>query len=160
MAPARLRIISLVLIAVSLLFSTRPSQAQTSFDIGPSKGQVVGAAVGAIAAITVISVSLYFVLREPRITGCVTAGPDGSLAIQGGNNASDPLYMLQNAPPTLQTGQRVKVLGHKKKNADKTKTLAVDRVASVYGSCSASGATAHAMLDVPVDPLATGAATP
>ena len=159
MAPARLRIISLVLIAVSLLFSTRPSQAQTSFDIGPSKGQVVGAAVGAIAAITVISVSLYFVLREPRITGCVTAGPDGSLAIQG-NNASDPLYMLQNAPPTLQAGQRVKVLGHKKKNADKTKTLVVARVASVYGACSPSGATAHAMLDVPVDPLETGAATP
>ena len=159
MAPARLRIISLVLIAVSLLFATRPSQAQTSFDIGPSKGQVVGAAVGAIAAVTLIGVVIYFAVREPRVTGCVIAGPDGGLAIQG-RSASDPLYMLQNAPPTLQTGQRVKVLGHKKKNADKTKTLAVDRVASVYGSCSASGATAHAMLDVPVDPLATGAATP
>ena len=149
MSRVRLRTISLVLIAVSLLLTTNTAKAQFDLgNIGPSKGQVVGAAVGAIAAITVIGVVIYFAVREPRVTGCVAAGPDGKLTLQG-SGSGDPLYLLENAPTTLQTGQRVKVLGHKKKAANNARLLNVDRIAKVYGSCSPAAVPAHAMLDAP-----------
>ena len=135
----------------------KPSQAQfTLGTIGPSKGEVIGIAVGAVAALTVVGVVIYFAARQPRVTGCVAAGPDSSLTLQG-SGSTDPLYLLQNAPPTLQAGQRVKVFGHKSKDANKAKVFTVLRVDKVYGACSPSAAPVHAMLDAPPDVLAEAA---
>jgi hypothetical protein len=150
----RLRLLSLVLVVASVLAVAQPLSAQLDLSgIGPSKGQVIGAAVGAVAVITIVGVVIYFAVRQPRITGCAAAGPDGSMTLQG-SKTGDPLYVLQNAPPTLQAGQRVKVFGKKMKQADKAKVFTVARVDKVYGACSPPAAPAHAMLDVPTGELA------
>jgi hypothetical protein len=154
---ARLRLLSFILIAVSLLFTAQSSQAQLDLSgIGPSKGQVIGAAVGAIAVVTIVGVVIYFAVRQPRVTGCVAAGPDGSMTLQG-SGSSDPLYLLQNAPPTLQTGQRVKVFGKKTKDANKARVFTIARVDKVYGACTPTAVPAHAMLDAPPEVLAVAA---
>ncbi len=158
MSRVRLRIISFFLVAASLLLSAKPSPAQLDLGtIGPSKGEVIGVAVGAVAALTVVGVVIYFAVRQPRVTGCVASAPDGNLTLRG-SGTGDQLYLLQNAPSTLQAGQRVKVFGHKTKDASKAKVFTIARVDKVYGACSPSTGPLHATLET--QPEETSMAAP
>ena len=153
----RHRVLSLVLIAVCLLFTAKPSAAQFTLDnIGPSKGEVIGVAVGAVAALTVVGVVIYFAVRQPRVTGCVASAPDGNLTLRG-SGTGDQLYLLQNAPSTLQAGQRVKVFGHKTKDASKAKVFTIARVDKVYGACSPSTGPLHATLETQPEEMSMAA---
>ena len=141
MSRLLLRVISRVLILASLYLVVAPAQSQTTtttnngnFTIGPDHLGLIVVSVG-VVLVAGITLGVYFGVRQPRVTGCVSATPDGKLAIQG-NNPGDPLYLLQGETTTLQAGNRVKVIGKRRKDASKQKLLVVSRVAKVYGACS------------------------
>ena len=150
------RQLAFVLVLLSIVISAGGAWAQTGVgtlapgSIGPSYGKYVaiaGVAVGAVAG-----VAIYYAVREPRVTGCVFQSGD-ALAIQG-SGAADPVYLLDGDASTLSAGQRVTVLGKKKKDAANHKTLTVSRVSRNYGACTPPPAAMPARAQAaPVDDL-------
>jgi hypothetical protein len=126
-----LRVLSRVLIVFSLLWVAAPSPAKAD----EFKDIAVGVVVGGVVLIAAIGVGIYFAVRQPRVTGCVAAGPDGKLTLQG-TNPGDTVYLLDGDTTGLKAGDRVKVVAKKKKDANKQKLLLVSRVAKTYGPCS------------------------
>lgn len=108
--------------------------------IGPSTGEVVGAAVGIGAVIAVGVVVLVEVdHHHHNLNGCVFATPAG-LELQ---TRDAKRYMLEGDAATVKAGDRVKLQGNKVK---KTKDNQGDQVFSVksikkdYGPCPANAA--------------------
>ena len=115
--------------------STSPTACQSSGTIGPSTGEVVGAAVGIGAVIAVaIIVPVEISHSHHTLVGCVVAGASG-LELRT-NDAKT--YALEGDAASIKVGDRVKLHGSK---AKKTKDSAGDQVFRVeklnrdYGMC-------------------------
>ena len=134
--PSRVRRFNATcVLALSCSFAAfQPARAQfTLGNIGPSKGQVVGAAVGAGAAIAVIGVGIYFLARTPRVTGCLQSS-NGGLELQGAS--PDQHFLLTGQTSGLAAGQRVRIMGKKSKETSGQHTLVVKSVLKNYGACT------------------------
>src|ERR1035437_6573577 len=111
---------------------------QSSGSIGPSTGEVVGAAVGVgavIAAVVLIGVNH----SHHTLKGCVLSGPNG-LELQ----TSEPkTYALDGDAATIKPGDRVKLHGSRvKKTKDQSgsQVFKVEKLSKDYGPCKVSGA--------------------
>ena len=119
-----------VLVVVFLAVLSFSAAAQTGLGgIGPSKAQVVGAALG-LAGVT--AVVLYLTLHKPSITGCIRSA-DGTNTLLDKNDNLD--YILIDANSRLKPGQRVKLLGKKKKDKEGNRTFRVKKIKHDYGPC-------------------------
>jgi hypothetical protein len=122
------------LVLVALLVNCRPAEAQTG-GIGPSKGQVVGALVGAAAAIVVITVVVvYAVRRAPTVTGCAVSGANG-LTLE--NDSDHQSFVLNGETAGIKAGDRVKIQGKKQKADGTARGFTVLKVKRDYGACPA-----------------------
>jgi hypothetical protein len=120
--------------------STAPTQCQGS--IGPSTGEVVGAAVGVGAVIAVAIIVPVEISRSHHIiTGCVRTGTSG-LELQTSDGKT---YALEGDAASIKVGDKVKIHGSKiKKTKDSTGpgVFRVEKLNRDYGPCPAATATA------------------
>jgi hypothetical protein len=125
----RALVVVLICIFASLALS-RPAEAQ---QIGISKGQFAGIVAAVIAIPIVIGTVLYFVLRQPRLMGCVVQRADGLELMNEGDSQT---YLLSGDVAGLKAGERVKVTGKKqKKAASGPRLLLVTSLKNDYGAC-------------------------
>ena len=107
----------------------------SSSPIGPSEGEVVGAAVGIGAAIAVVVVVLVEVNHSHHsLSGCVLSGPTG-LELQTSDSKT---YALAGDAASIRVGDRVKLKGSRVKKTRETTGDQIFRVASMkkdYGPC-------------------------
>jgi hypothetical protein len=130
----RALVVALICVFASLALS-RPARAQFSGTIGPSKGAVVGIIAAAIAIPIVIGTVLYFVLRQPRLTGCVVQSADG---LELMNEGDSQVYLLSGDTTGIKAGELIKITGKKqKKNGSGPRPLLVTALKKDYGVCKA-----------------------
>jgi hypothetical protein len=132
-------VVFVVLSSLLLCGATSPSGCNSSQDqIGPSKGEVDGIAVGIVAFIVVGTVVLVEVNKSHHnLKGCVTAGPDGLTLHTEGNNK---VYALTGVPANVKVGDVIKVHGSKskgKKDSAGDQDFAVAKMSRDFGPCKA-----------------------
>ena len=125
--------------SILLCGATSPSGCTPSNEqIGPSKGEVIGIAVGIGAAIAVGTIVIVEVNKSHHtIRGCVTAGPDG---IQVHNEGDQKVYALTGITANVKVGDIVKVKGNKNKKQKDTagdEDFMVQKISKDYGPCKA-----------------------
>jgi hypothetical protein len=123
--------------------STSPTGCQSSSvgNIGPSNGEVIGAAVGigAVIAIAII-VPVEISHSHHTLTGCVLTAPNG-LQLR---TSDAKIYALEGDAASIKVGDRVKLHGSK---AKKTKDVAGNNVFRVeklnrdFGPCPVESAS-------------------
>jgi hypothetical protein len=127
--------------AVAALLCTGASlpaygQSSSSGRIGPSGGEVAGAAIGIGAAIAVAIILPIEISRSHHIlTGCVASSTNG-LELQTSDGKT---YALEGDAATIKVGDKVKVHGSRIKKAKGSASPGVFRVEKLnrdYGSCS------------------------
>jgi hypothetical protein len=108
--------------------------------IGPSTGEIVGAAVGigaTVAVVTLVAVNhSHHVLK-----GCVFNGPNG-LRLQ---TSDSKIYTLEGDAASVQAGDRVKLHGSrlkKTKDSSGDQVFKVERLTKNYGPCQVNLAQA------------------
>ena len=118
---------------------------QQKFQIGPSKGEVVGVAVGAAAAIAVGTIVIVEVHKSHHtLKGCVTSTPDGLQLLNEGNRR---IYALTGVTTNVKAGDIIRVHGSKMKHGKDVagdQDFAVEKVVRDYGACMAPIAPQHA----------------
>lgn len=117
--------------------ATSPTGCQNSNPgtIGPSAGEVIGAAVGVGAGIAVVTVLAVEHSRH-TLTGCALAGPNGILLKTGST-----LYAIQGDANGVKAGEKVKVHGSRaRKTTDPSgnRVFVVEEVRKDYGPCQAN----------------------
>jgi hypothetical protein len=120
--------------------STAPTQCQGN--IGPSNGEVIGAALGIGAVIAVAIIVPVEISRSHHIvTGCVMTSTSG-LELQ---TTDGKTYALEGDAASIKVGDKVKVHGSKiKKTKDSTSpgVFRVEKLTRDYGPCPAATAAA------------------
>jgi hypothetical protein len=119
--------------AVVAAFSATLVAQQGSSRIGPSGGEVAGAAVGVVAVVSVV-VAVAVSHSHHVKSGCVVAGPRG-LELQTSDSKT---YALEGDATNLKIGDRVKIHGSKiKKAKDATgpDVFKVEKLNKDYGAC-------------------------
>jgi hypothetical protein len=115
--------------------STAPTSCQPE-KIGPSTGEVVGAAVGIAAVIVVGTVVLVDVHKSHHtIKGCVTNGPNG---LEVHNDKDNKTYGLTGVTANVRPGDVIQVHGSKEKNqkdAGGNQDFMVEKMSRDYGPC-------------------------
>jgi len=115
--------------------TTTPIQC-TGGHIGPTNGQVIGAIVGVGAGVALGTIAIVEVNKSHhRIKGCVTAGPDGILVH---NDGDQKVYALTGVTANVKVGDIVKVNGDKnKKQKDSAGDVdfMVIKISKDYGPC-------------------------
>jgi hypothetical protein len=116
--------------------STTGCNSSSSGHIGPSNGEVYGAAAGIAAGIAVGTVVLVEVNKSHHtIKGCVTAGPDG-LEVQ--NEKNNKVYSLTGVTANVKPGDIVQVHGSKEKgekDGSGNQDFKVAKMSRDYGPC-------------------------
>jgi hypothetical protein len=103
-------------------------------NIGPSKGEVVGAIVGAAAALTAVGFIIYHEThKHPSITGCVAPGADG-LTLK--NEKDKKVYALSGDSAALKAGERVTLKGTKINGSIEKPSFQVEKLTRDYGVCT------------------------
>ena len=126
------RALVVLLICVFATVLCRPAKAQTG-GIGPGKGLVASIIVAGVTVVAVIGVVLYFVLRQPRLTGCVVQSADGLELINKGDSQA---YLLSGDTTGIKADELIKIIGKKqKKNASGPRPLLVTSLKKDYGAC-------------------------
>ena len=135
-----LRPASFFLVLLTFLCSTRDAKAQNQPNLTINACSAGCAALVYGTGIAVLGTVLYFSLRAPRTTGCVVDSASGlSLRTDDGTQT----YLLAGAPTIFKVGDRIKVLGRKKKIAAKQREIVVSKVLKDYGAgCKAVPAPA------------------
>ena len=107
-----------------------PANAQYG-QIGPSKGEIVGIAIGVGAGVGVASYLLYRSMHKgASLEGCVVN--DGAqLSLKTKNNQT---YALTGDTAGLKAGEHVVLRGKKVKN--NAGSFAVQKLANDYGACT------------------------
>lgn len=118
--------------------STAPSGCNTSNEgsIGPSAGEVIGAAVGIGAAIAIVTVVAVEHSRH-TITGCAFSGPNGLLF----KTSDSKVYAIEGDANGIKSGEKVKVRGsraNRKRDSNGNQVLVVEQVRKDYGPCPAN----------------------
>ena len=105
--------------------------------IGPSKGEVVGAAVGAVAVVAVVAVILVEVNHSHHsLKGCISSTPNG-LELRTTENQT---YALSGTTADIAPGSTVRVHGGREKhdkNATGDQVFLVQKMQKNYGPCQA-----------------------
>ena len=125
-------------IALALCFLLAvPASPQSSYgNIGPSKGEVIGAIAGAAAVLGGVGYLIYHEThKHPTITGCLASSPDG-LSLT--NEKDWKVYALSGDLTTLNAGKRVSVKGRKKKDSTGKFSLQVEKLSKDLGACAAT----------------------
>jgi hypothetical protein len=123
--------VTLKALAVVMLLAvlSRSASAQTGLGhIGPTTGEVVGAAVGVAAVTTLV---LYLTLHKTYITGCTQTAEGGSAL----TDHDGLTYLLVDESSGLKAGQRVKLQGKKKKDKQGKLSFRVSKIKKDYGPC-------------------------
>ncbi|PYX47672.1 MAG: hypothetical protein DMG79_13430 [Acidobacteria bacterium] len=123
------KIVAVILLLAVFSISASAQSGWNLGSIGPSKAEVAGAVVG-LAAIT--GVILYLTLHKPSITGCIRF-VDGENTLVNENDKLD--YFLVDAKFPLKRGERVKLIGKKKKDREGNLTFQVKKMKKDYGPC-------------------------
>ncbi|MGB6686252.1 MAG: hypothetical protein WBE76_00250 [Terracidiphilus sp.] len=111
--------------------------------IGPSSGEVIGAAVGIAAVIAVGTVVLVDVHQSHHtIKGCVTSGPNGLEVL---NDKDKKTYTLTGVTANVKVGDVIQVHGSKeKKDSAGNRDFVVEKLGRDYGQCKVESASAPA----------------
>lgn len=121
--------------------STSPTQCQ-GCQIGPSNGEVVGAAVGIGAVIAVAIIVPVEISRGHHIlTGCIVTGANG-LELR---TSDAKTFALEGDAAGIKVGDKVRIHGSKiKKTKDNTGSgvFTVDQIKRNYGPCPVTTASA------------------
>jgi len=116
---------------------------QSSGHIGPTTGEVVGAAVGIGAAIAVGTVVLVEVHKSHHtIKGCVTAGSNGLEVL---NESDHKTYVLTGVTANVKPGDIIRVHGSKEKgqkDSGGSREFQVEKMSRDYGPCTAAAGPA------------------
>jgi hypothetical protein len=122
---------------VAMLFagasSAASGQSSSSGRIGPSGGEVAGAAIGVGAAVAIV-ITVFVSRSHHTLTGCATTGASG-LALQTNDGKT---YKLEGNDASIKAGDKVKVHGSKmKKTRDSTgpQVFTIDKLNRDYGPC-------------------------
>lgn len=114
---------------------TAPPGCQTT-RIGPSTGEIVGAAAGIVAVVVVGTVVLVDVNKSHHtIKGCVTNGPNG---LEVRNDKDNKTYGLTGVTANVKPGDVIQVHGSKEKNqkdAGGNQDFMVEKMSRDYGPC-------------------------
>ena len=121
------------LVSGALCVSASPALAQVDLSgskIGPPKGEIVGAIVGAAAAVALV---VYFAIpKQKTIEGCVEPG-DGGLQLK--SDKDKRIYALDTNALSLQPGQRVTLKGKLGKKHSGTRHFGVNKLVKDEGTC-------------------------
>ena len=110
-----------------------PSSSQSFGNIGPSKGEVIAAAIGVGAVIGVVVYVVYHEThKHPTITGCVGSGAGGKTLTAQKNKR---VYALSGDLSAVKDGEEVAVKGKKSKGAGGELLFRVERVSKDLGVC-------------------------
>jgi len=138
----RLGIAAFAGLAVLLCSGATAPTGCPSGQIGPSDGEVVGAAVGIAAVIAVGVVVLVEVNHSHHtLSGCVVPGPNGLELV----TSDSKRYQLEGDPSSVKAGDRVKFHGSKvKRTRDSSgdQVFKVETIKKNYGPCTVSLAPA------------------
>jgi hypothetical protein len=150
----RTGIISMLALSSFLLCgASSPTTCTSSGHIGPSTGEVVGAAVGISAAVVVGVVVLVEVNKSHHtIKGCVSAGPNG-VAVE--NESDKKSYVLVGDPSKVKVGDVVRLRGtkeKKQKGSSGAQDFVVTNMSRDYGPCKAAPAAAASAAALPEAP--------
>ena len=107
-------------------------------NIGPSKGEIVGAAVGVGAAVAVV-VLLEVNHSHHTLKGCVVSNATG-LELR---TSDSRLYQLDGDVSKIHVGDKVKIHGSRikrEKNATGDQVFKVEALNKAYGPCDATPA--------------------
>lgn len=131
----RTGIVSMIALSSFLLCgATAPTQCKDQ--IGPSTGEVVGIAAGAVAVVVIGTVVLVHVHNSHHILkGCVTSGPGGLEVL---NESDKKTYALTGVPANVKVGDIVRVNGSKDKKAKDSagnQEFIVEKMSRDYGPC-------------------------
>ena len=135
------------LIVPSVLLSGAATQSCNSSnygDVGPSKGKVIGAAVGVGAVIAIATVVLVEVHNSHHtLKGCVTTSPNGLQVI---SDFDGKVYQVSGVTANVKVGDQVRLHGAKEKSkGSSNRTFIIQEIKKDYGPCkapvSASAAT-------------------
>ena len=130
--------------------ATAPQECNTpQQQIGPTKGEVIGAAVGVVAVITVGTVALVEVHNSHHtIKGCVLTGP-GGLQVQDMNNTH--IYNISGVTPDVKVGDVVRLHGNKQKQikGDPGQGFVIQKINKDYGACKVAAAPTTAATATP-----------
>jgi hypothetical protein len=130
-------IIALVFVLCLPAGAQSPNILAPGSTIGPSKGEVVGIIVGAIAAVAAVVIVTVVVIHHSakarRITGCVVTSPNG---LTVNNERDNRVYALSGDTAGVKAGERVSLQGHKI-NPDAGNPLGwqVSQIQKDYGAC-------------------------
>jgi hypothetical protein len=133
----RTGIISILALACFLLGFAPAAHAQgfNLSGIGPSKGQVIGAGIGAGAVITAaIVIPVLIIHNHHNIKGCILTADNG-LQLRQDNAKS---FTLTGITTYVKPGERVTLHGTRQKTSKGSSdvpTFLVDGVTKDYGSC-------------------------
>lgn len=137
-AKHRLGIAAFASLAVLFCSGSTAPAGCSAGSIGPSNGEVIGAAVGIGAVIAVaIIVPVEISHSHHTLTGCVFTGPNG-LELRTSDTKT---YALEGDAARIKVGDRVNLHGSKaKKTKDTTgdQVFRVQKLNRVYGSCPVS----------------------
>ena len=111
-----------------------------NFSVGPSKGEVVGAAVGVgavVAAVTIVAVNH----SHHTLNGCVFAGQNG-LQLRTSDSKT---YAIEGDAADIKAGDKVKLHGSrvkKTKDSSGDQVFKVEKLKKDYGPCHVTPAEA------------------
>jgi hypothetical protein len=130
------------LTAVLLSGATSPQSCNTNTQpIGPSTGEVVGAAFAVVGVVVIGTVVLVEVHNSHHtIKGCVTAGPSG-LQVQDTDNTHT--YNVTGVTADVKVGDVVRLHGNKekkKKKGDTGQGFFIEKISKDYGPCKVTAA--------------------
>jgi hypothetical protein len=113
---------------------TQPPQLFTG-SIGPSTGEIVGAAVGIAAVGAGIGIGIYFAVKHNHsVTGCAASTAGGMTLTTESDKRT---YSLTGDVAGIKPGNRVRVSGKKaKEKSSATPQFLVEKVSKDFGACS------------------------
>jgi len=121
--------------------ATSPTSCPSGGNIGPSNGEIIGVAVGAVAVVVVgVVVAVEVNKAHHTLNGCVIAGPNGLELVTSDSRR----YALEGDAASIKVGDRVKIHGSRVKKTKDTKGDQVYRVEKLkkdYGPCPAATAS-------------------
>jgi hypothetical protein len=137
----RTGIVSMTCLAALLLSGATSTQScnttpQSVGGIGPSKGEIIGAAVGVVAVVVIGTVVLVEVHNSHHtIKGCVLAGP-GGLQVQDMSNTH--IYNVSGVTTGVKVGDVVRLHGDKQKKVkgDPSQGFVIQKINKDYGACT------------------------
>ena len=144
----RTGIVSMTCLGVLLFGGATAPQSCTAntqpTNIGPSTGQVVGAAVAVVGVVVLGTVVLVEVHESHHtIKGCVMAAP-GGLQVEDMNNGR--VYNVSGVTANVKVGDVVKLHGDKEKKAkgETSQGFVIQKINKDYGACKAAAVQAAA----------------